>query len=74
VTAATFHTRTAFPEARAEGQPGFLTRLYAAIMKARLAAAVSDIERRRHLVPENLLKKTGHTATLNDDSRLPFTH
>jgi hypothetical protein len=42
-------------------------------MKARLAAAVSDIERRRHLVPENLLKKTGHTATLNDDSRLPFT-
>jgi hypothetical protein len=27
----------------------------------------------RHLVPEDLLKKYGYTATLNDDSKLPFT-
>jgi hypothetical protein len=73
MTAATFHTRTAFPDARTEPRPGFWARLFEAMADARLRAAVRELERHRHLVPEDLLKKYGYTGTLNDDSRFPFT-
>ena len=54
-------------------QTGFWARLIEAMMEARLRAAMRELNRHRHLVPEDLLKKTGYTATLNDDGKLPFT-
>ena len=73
MTAATFHTSTAFPHLRTERKPGFFARLFEGMMEARMRRAMLEIERHRHLVPEDLLKKTGYTATVNDDGRLPFT-
>jgi len=73
MTAATFHTRTAVPEVRSERKPGFFARLVDAIIEARLRAAMRELNRHRHLVPEDLLKKSGYMATLKDDSRFPFT-
>jgi hypothetical protein len=73
MTAATFHTRTAFPEARTERKPGFWARLFDAMVEARMRRALRDIEARQHLILGNLLKKKGYTATANDDGNLPFT-
>ena len=73
MSAATFHSRTAFPEVRTKAKPGFFARLLEAMMEARLRAAIRELNRHRALVPEDLLKKNGYTATLNDDSRFPFT-
>ena len=73
MTAATFHTRTAIPQGRAERKPGFFARFVEAMMEARLRAAIRELNRHRHLVPEDLLKKNGYKATLSDDSRFPFT-
>jgi hypothetical protein len=73
MTAATFHTRTALPERVVERKPGFWARLFDAMAEARMRQAVREIAMHRDLVPEDLLKKYGYTATLKDDSRLPFT-
>ncbi|MEJ0077828.1 MAG: hypothetical protein WDO17_20805 [Alphaproteobacteria bacterium] len=73
MTAATFYTPRAFPAARTERKQGFWARLVEAMIEARLRAAMRELNRHRHLVPEDVLKKTGYTATLNDDSRFPFT-
>jgi hypothetical protein len=73
MTAATFHTRAALPEARTKHKQGFWARLVGALMEARLRAAMRELERHRHLVPEDVLKKAGYAATLKDDSKLPFT-
>jgi len=73
MTAATFHTPIAIPKGRSEPKPGFFARFVDAMMEARLRQAVRELAMHQHLVPENLLKKYGYTATLNDDSKLPFT-
>jgi hypothetical protein len=73
MTAATFHTRTAIPNTRSEHKPGFFARLVEAMMEARLHAAMRELNRHRHLVPQDLLKKSGYAATLRDDGGLPFT-
>ena len=73
MTAATFHTRTAVPETHIERKPGFLARFVEAMMEARLRAAMRELNRHRHLVPQDLLKKSGYTATVTDDGRFPFT-
>ena len=73
MTAATFHTRTAVPETHIEHKPGFCARFVAAMMEARLRAAMRELNRHRHLVPQDLLKKSGYTATVTDDGRFPFT-
>ncbi|MGB9364915.1 MAG: hypothetical protein WCE79_02760 [Xanthobacteraceae bacterium] len=73
MTAATFHTPSALPAARTERQQGFWARLFDAMAEARMRQAVRELAMHRDLVPEDLLKKYGYTATLNDDSRLPFT-
>ena len=72
MTAAIFHTPTAFP-VRTERKPGFWTRLFDAMVEARTRRAMRAIEARQHLIPQNLLKKTGYLATVNNDRRLPFT-
>ena len=73
MTAATFHTPTAFPGPHTARRPGFFARFYAALIEARLRAAMREVARNRHLIPEDFLKKSGYVASLNDDSRLPFT-
>jgi len=44
-----------------------------AVAEARMRQAVRELAMHRHLVPEDLLKKYGYTATLADDSAYPFT-
>jgi hypothetical protein len=73
MTAATFHTPTAFPASRKTPKPGLLARFYAALLEGRMRAAMREVARNRHLIPEDVLKKSGYVATLTDDSRLPFT-
>jgi hypothetical protein len=73
MTAATFHTRTAMPKACAARKPGFWARFFDAMAEARMRQAVRELAMHRDLVPEELLKKYGYTATLNDDSKFPFT-
>ena len=55
------------------GDPQRYARLAEAMMEARLRAAMRELNRHRHLVPQDVLKKNGYTATLRDDGRLPFT-
>ena len=73
MTAATFHTPTAFPESRAAPKRGLLMRWFDAMAEARMRQAVRELAMHRDLVPEDLLKKYGYTATLADDGTFPFT-
>jgi hypothetical protein len=73
MTATTFHTPSAFPEAQSERKPGFFARLFDAMAEARMRQAMRELAMHRHLAPEDLLKKHGYAATLSDDSAYPFT-
>ena len=73
MTAATFHAPTAFPESRAAPKRGLLARFFNAMAEARMRQAIRELAMHRNLVPEDLLKKYGYTATLRDDSAYPFT-
>ncbi len=73
MTAATFHTARPLSDAPASRKPGLLARLFDAMAEARMRQAVRELAMHRHLVPEDLLKKYGYTATLSDDSAYPFT-
>jgi hypothetical protein len=73
MTAATFHAPTAFAEASSATKRSLLARFFDAIAEARMRQAMREIARHRHLVPEDLLRKYGYTATLADDSAYPFT-
>ena len=73
MTAATFHTPTTLPEAPATGKRSLLGRFFDAFVEARMRQAMREIAHHRHLVPEDLLKKYGYTATLDNDGAYPFT-
>jgi hypothetical protein len=73
MSAATFHTPIAIPQARSERKPGFFARLFDAMAEARMRAAMRELRMHRHLIPEDVLKKAGYAASLNDDSVYPFT-
>jgi hypothetical protein len=73
MTAATFHTPTAFPESRSASTRGLLASIFDAIIEARMRRAAREIAYRRHLLSEDMLKKYGYTATLTNDSAYPFT-
>ena len=73
MTAATFHTPAAIPEARPAAQRSLLARFFDAMAEARMRQAVRELAIHRHLVPEDLLKKYGYAATLADDGAFPFT-
>jgi hypothetical protein len=72
MTAATFHT-SSVAETSSHRRPGFFVRFIEGMMEARLHAAMRELNRHRHLIPEDLLKKSGYKASLNDDSAFPFT-
>jgi hypothetical protein len=73
MTAATFHTPTALAEPRPVQRRGFFARFFDAMAEARMRQAVRELAMHRALVPEDLLKKYGYTASLKDDNQLPFT-
>ena len=49
-----------------------LARAYHAFIEARMRAARREIAMRRHLIPEDMLKKAGYTVTVSDDAAYPF--
>ena len=71
MTAATFHA--SFAEERTARKRGLLARFFDAMAEARMRQAVRELAMHRNLVPEDLLKKYGYTATLQNDSAYPFT-
>ena len=73
MTAATFHAPTALAETRAAPKRGLFARFFDAMAEARMRQAIRELAMHRDLVPEDLLKKYGYTATLADDSAYPFT-
>jgi len=70
---ATLRMPTTLPETGKVSTKGLLARFYDAVVEARMRAAVREIAMHRHLIPEDVLQKTGYTATLSDDSAYPFT-
>ena len=72
MTTATLRLSTPVSAARTP-RKSLLTRIYHAFIEARMRAAMHEIARRRHLIPEELLKKAGYTATVSDDAAYPFT-
>lgn len=50
-----------------------LARLYQAFIEARMRAAMRELAMHRHLIPEDVLKKAGYTASASNDGAYPFT-
>ena len=73
MTTATLRISTPIPATRKAPRKGYLARMYDAFIEARMRAALREIAMRRHLVPEDVLKKAGYTATASNDSAYPFT-
>jgi hypothetical protein len=68
---ATLTSTTPFAAARPTKR-GFWHRLYLAVLKARMRAAMREIAQHRHLLPEDQARKLGYKPTLGSDSALPF--
>ncbi|HKS65178.1 MAG TPA: hypothetical protein VJT13_25980 [Xanthobacteraceae bacterium] len=73
MTTATLRISTPIPATRKAPRKSLLARMYDAFIEARMRAALREIAMRRHLVPEDVLKKAGYTATASNDSAYPFT-
>lgn len=63
------------PTTYAETTPrkSWLARFHAAIIEARMRTAMRELERHRHLIPDDMLKSAGYEATATKDGALPFT-
>ena len=70
---ATLRIPVTLPETRKVSAKGLFSRIFAAIVEARMRAAMRELALHRHLVPEDALKQAGYVAALNDDSSYPFT-
>ena len=73
MTTATLRLSTPIPTTRAATRKGLLARMYDAFVEARMRAAMRELAMHRHLIPEDVLKKAGYTATASNDSAYPFT-
>jgi hypothetical protein len=73
MTTATLRFSTALPETRSKSRKGFFARFHAALVEARMRAAMREIALHRHLIPEDVVKTSGYTATLANDGAYPFT-
>ena len=73
MTTATLRLSTPISASRAAPRKGFLARFYDAMVEARMRQALREIAMHRHLIPEDMLKKAGYTATASNDSAYPFT-
>ena len=70
---ATLRMPTSLPETRKAPARGLFARAYAALVEARMRAALRELAMHRHLIPQDVLKNAGYVASLNDDSAYPFT-
>ena len=73
MTTATLRLSTPIPATRAAPRKSFLARFYDAFVEARMRQALRELALHRHLIPEEVLKKAGYTATVSDDGAYPFT-
>jgi hypothetical protein len=73
MTTATIRLSTPLPTASTKPAKGWFRRLYDAFIEARMRAAMRELRMHRHLIPEDVLKKAGYTASMVDDSAYPFT-
>ncbi len=60
------------PEKTATKTQGFWARLWDAFVESRMKAAEREIRMHLHLVPADLLAKSGYAATYKDADKLPF--
>ncbi|MBV8835075.1 MAG: hypothetical protein JO000_00920 [Alphaproteobacteria bacterium] len=70
---ATLRMPVTLPESRKVSVKSLLARAYAALIEARMRAAMRELAMHRHLVPQDVLKQAGYAASINDDSAYPFT-
>jgi len=70
---ATLRMPVSLPETRKVSAKSLLARACAALIEARMRAAMRELAMHRHLVPEDVLKKAGYVASITDDSAYPFT-
>ena len=73
MTTATLRLSTPIPATRTPPRKSFLARFYDAVVEARMRQALRELALHRHLIPEDVLKKAGYTATVSDDAAYPFT-
>jgi len=73
MTTATLRLSTPIPATRTPLRKSFLARFYDAFVEARMRQALRELALHRHLIPEEVLKKAGYTATVSDDAAYPFT-
>lgn len=70
---ATLRMPVTLPEGRKVSVKSLFARAYAALIEARMRAAMRELAMHRHLVPQDVLKQAGYVASITDDSVLPFT-
>lgn len=73
MTTATLRLSTPVSATRTAPGKGFFARFYDALIEARMRAAMREIAMHRHLIPEDMLKKAGYTASASNDGAYPFT-
>ena len=73
MTTVTLRLTSPLPAVRSTPAKGFFTRLYDAMLAARMRKAMREIEHHRHLIPEHMLKSAGYEPTATNDTSLPFT-
>jgi len=61
------------PETRKVSAKSLFARAYAALIEARMRAAMRELAMHRHLVPQEVLKQAGYVASLSNDGAYPFT-
>lgn len=71
MTTVTLHHADPLSEASAP-RGNWFRRFLTAMMEARLRQAERELAMHRHLVPQDVLKDAGYSATQSDDSALPF--
>jgi hypothetical protein len=71
MTTSTLRLPAILTEKRKSTGKGLFARFYTALIEARMRAAVREIALRRHLLPEELLKKSGAAATVTPDGAYP---
>jgi hypothetical protein len=67
LVAATRPVKPASTEAK-----GFMARLWDAFVESRMRQAEREIRMHLHLIPEDVLAKSGYAATYKDADKLPF--
>lgn len=73
MTTATLRLSTPLAQPATAAKQSLPSRIYQAVMAARMRQAVREIAMHRHLLPEELLQQADLRATVTNDGALPFT-